>query len=167
MCLLLDKAQSRHPKCCRQKVLQLQSEAKTGREAATPTPIAVPSPAALLHQLITTRQIDSHSTFCTKKSSLDPVAMTSTRQPPFVQIFHDPLQPPDVFSTMTKPRPQLQPSAMPLQPLKNLSNRKGVVLDPPMPAPQQGSPKKAAARPSPPKPTHNLHNYVSLPPPSI
>jgi forkhead transcription factor HCM1 len=159
----------RHPKCCRQDVLHLQSEAKPGRQAATvgpATPIAVPSPVVLLHQLVTTRQIDSQSTFCAKHSDLGRFAMASTRQPPAVQIFHDPFQPPAVFSTMTKPRPQLQPSAIPLQPLKNLSNRKGVVLGPPMPASQQGSPKKAAARPSPPKPTHSLHDYVSLPPPT-
>jgi forkhead transcription factor HCM1 len=55
---------------------------------------------------------------------------------------------------------------MPLQPLKNGANRQDLVLDPPMSAPQLGSPIKAAARPSPPKPSHNLHNYVSLPPPT-
>jgi forkhead transcription factor HCM1 len=92
--------------------------------------------------------------------------MASTRQRPTVHIFHDPIQPPNAFSTMTKPRPQLQPSAMPLQPLQNASNRRDVILDPPMSAPQQGSPMKAASRTSPPKPTHSLHNYVSLPPPA-
>jgi forkhead transcription factor HCM1 len=92
--------------------------------------------------------------------------MASTRQPSAVQIFHDPIQPHNAFSAMTKPRPQLQPSAIPLQPLKNFSNRQDIVLDPPMSAPQHGSPIKAAARPSPPKPTHNLHNYISLPPPA-
>lgn len=94
------------------------------------------------------------------------MVMAPTRQPPAVQIFHDPVQPPNAFSAMTKPRPQLQPSAMPLKPLKNLSNRQDVVLDPPLSAHQQGSPTKGAARPSPPKPTHNLHNYVPLPPPA-
>ena len=91
--------------------------------------------------------------------------MASTRQPPVVQIFRDPIQPPNAFSAMTKPRPQLQPSAMPLQPLNIPSNRQDVVLDPPMSAPQQSSPMKAIARPSPPKPSHNLNNYVSFPPP--
>ena len=91
--------------------------------------------------------------------------MVSTRQPPPVQIFRDPVQAPDASSAMTRPRPQLQPSPMPLQPLKNLSNRQGVVLEPPKPGARQISPQKAAGRPSP-KPSRNLHSHVSLPPPA-
>jgi forkhead transcription factor HCM1 len=66
---------------------------------------------------------------------------------------------------MHRPRPQLQPSAIPLQPLSNPSAQPGVILVPPMSAPQQPSPLKAQLVASPPKPNYNHVNFVSIPPP--
>ncbi len=91
--------------------------------------------------------------------------MASTRQPPAMPTFQDPNPPPNAFVPMSKPRPHLQPSAMPLQPFKDVSNRQGVVLDPPTSASRSLSPLKAATKPSPPRPAHNLLNYVTIPPP--
>ena len=92
--------------------------------------------------------------------------MASTRQPPTAQIFQELGAPPNAFTSMSKPRPQLQPSAMPLQPTRDLSSLQDVVFDPPMSAPQQTSPLKLSSNPSPPKPISNSLNYVSIPPPA-
>ena len=91
--------------------------------------------------------------------------MASTRQPP-VQIFQDPTPFPPAYPPMNKPRPQLQPSPMPLQPLKNDSNRRDVILDPPASAAQHHSPVKPALKNSPPKPHYSNLNHISLPPPA-
>ena len=74
---------------------------------------------------------------------------------------------PITFCAVNKPRPQLAPSAMPLQPVSNASDRPGVVLEPPMSAPQQPSPSKIATKFSPPRLTYTTLNHVSIPPPTL
>ena len=93
--------------------------------------------------------------------------MASTRQPPFMPIFHDPIPPQHTFAPMNGPRPRLQPSAMPLQPINNAPGRRPVVLDPPSSAPQQPSPLKTVTMVSPPRPIYDSLTYISLPPPDI
>ena len=91
--------------------------------------------------------------------------MASTRQPPMLPIFQDPIQPLNTFPATSKPRPQLQPSAMPLQPLNNVNDRQDVVLSPPMSEPPQAAPMKTMSKPSPPKPSHTSFQHISIPPP--
>ncbi|KAF7513457.1 hypothetical protein GJ744_008751 [Endocarpon pusillum] len=91
--------------------------------------------------------------------------MASTRQPPPLQIFQDPVQPPPRNTATQKPRPQLQPSAIPLQPIKNGSVKQNVNIEPPHSAPLHPSPKKVFQISSPPLPGHPDFAYVSIPPP--
>jgi forkhead transcription factor HCM1 len=91
--------------------------------------------------------------------------MTSTRQPPPMQIFQDPIPPLPRNTATQKPKPQLQPSAMPLQPIKNLPNNRSVNIDPPHSATAHRSPSKVFHIPSPPLPGHAEFAYVSIPPP--
>ena len=67
---------------------------------------------------------------------------------------------------MMKPRPQLQPSAMPLQPLMNPNSHPEPVLSPPLSAPPQPSPLKSTTISSPPKPNYNNLDLIHIPPPS-
>ena len=94
--------------------------------------------------------------------------MASTRQHPFVQIYQDPMPPPPTtISPIDKPRPRLQPSAMPLQPMRNPPNaarHPGFILAAPMAPNHQFSPQKNAHL-SPPKPYFGDLNYVPIPPP--
>ena len=91
--------------------------------------------------------------------------MTSTRQAPPLQIFQDPIPPPPRTTAMQKPKPQLQPSAMPLQPLNNVSTRREVNIEPPHSATLHPSPCKIFHLPSPPLPGRPDFAYVSIPPP--
>lgn len=91
--------------------------------------------------------------------------MASTRQPPPLQIYQDPLPPPPRTAGMQKPKPQLQPSAMPLQPVKNVQAKRDVHIEPPRSAPPHPSPSKTFNIPSPPLPGHPDFAYVSIPPP--
>lgn len=68
--------------------------------------------------------------------------------------------------TSLKPRPHLQPSAIPLQPIGNPATRSDVVLDPPRSATQQPSPLKPQPRVSPPKPNYSNLNFIPIPPPA-
>ncbi|KIW98475.1 uncharacterized protein Z519_00136 [Cladophialophora bantiana CBS 173.52] len=96
--------------------------------------------------------------------------MSSTRQQPFVQIYQDPIPAATHnISATDRPRPRLQPSAMPLQPLRNPPAphpRPGVVLDAPMAPSQQISPLKSTPL-SPPPPYFGDLNYVPIPPPAV
>ena len=65
----------------------------------------------------------------------------------------------------TKPRPQLQPSAMPLQPLRNAPRQHEPVFAKPYVPIQQFSPQKMLPI-SPPQPYGNM-GYVSIPPPPM
>lgn len=95
--------------------------------------------------------------------------MASTRQAPFVQIYQDPIQPqPTNMSPTEKPRPRLQPSAIPLQPMRNppaTSHQSGVILAAPMVPNHQISPQKSALV-SPSRPYYGDLNYVPIPPPT-
>jgi forkhead transcription factor HCM1 len=91
--------------------------------------------------------------------------MASTRQPQPLQIFQDPIPPPPRNPAMQKPRPQLQPSAIPLQPIKNIPTKRDVNIEPPHSAPPYPSPSKVCHIPSPPLPGHPDFAYVSIPPP--
>ena len=94
--------------------------------------------------------------------------MASTRQHPYVQIYQDPMPPPpNNISPIDKPRPRLQPSAMPLQPMRNpppISRHPGVVLTAPMAPNHHFSPQKSAQL-SPSKPYFGDLNYIPIPPP--
>ncbi|KAJ9603240.1 Forkhead transcription factor [Cladophialophora chaetospira] len=94
--------------------------------------------------------------------------MASTRQHPYVQIYQDPMPPPsNEISPIEKPRPRLQPSAMPLQPMRNppvISRHPGVTLSAPMAPNYQASPQKGAIL-SPSNPYFGDLNYVAIPPP--
>lgn len=89
----------------------------------------------------------------------------SSQPPPQFQIWHDAPPQNNAFTTMMKPRPQLQPSAMPLQPITNPTNHPEAVLSPPMSAPPQPSPLKTTSLPSPPKPNYNKLDLIHIPPP--
>ena len=91
--------------------------------------------------------------------------MASTRQAPPVDLFYDPPPPPMFDTAPPKPRPQLQPSAMPLQPMNNPIVQPDVVLEPPIIFMPPQSPTKSHAPPSPPRPTHPLNVIPPLPPP--
>ncbi|KIX91968.1 uncharacterized protein Z520_12295 [Fonsecaea multimorphosa CBS 102226] len=94
--------------------------------------------------------------------------MASTRQHPFVQIYQDPMPiPSNNISHINRPRPRLQPSAMPLQPLRNPPaphQRPEVILNAPMAPGQQMSPLKSTPL-SPAPPYFGDLNYVPIPPP--
>lgn len=92
--------------------------------------------------------------------------MASTRQHQFVQIYQDPMPLPSNMSPTHKPRPQLQPSAMPLQPLRNPPAHPEVILNAPMAPTHQISPLKSHPL-SPPKPNYGNLNYIPIPPPSL
>jgi forkhead transcription factor HCM1 len=92
--------------------------------------------------------------------------MALTCQPPPLQIYQDPLPPPPPITAMQKPKPQLQPSAIPLQPIKNPQSQRDVNIQPPHSAPPHPSPSKAFHIPSPPLPGHPDFAHVSIPPPS-
>ncbi|KAL2408180.1 hypothetical protein ABEF95_001825 [Exophiala dermatitidis] len=92
--------------------------------------------------------------------------MASTRQHQFVQIYQDPMPLPSNMSPTHKPRPQLQPSAMPLQPLRNPPAHPEVILNAPMPPQHQISPLKSHPL-SPPKPNYGNLNYIPIPPPPL
>ena len=95
--------------------------------------------------------------------------MSSSHLPsysPQFQIWHDAPPSNNAFTTMMKPRPQLQPSAMPLQSINNPTNHPEAVLSPPMSAPPQPSPLKTTLFPSPPKPNHNNLDLIHIPAPS-
>ena len=91
--------------------------------------------------------------------------MASTRQPPPVHIFQDPIAPPPPTSS-SKPRPQLQPSAMPLQPIKNTSTKHNINIQPPRIMHPRRSPSKAYQNPSPPLNRQADFSHVSIPPPA-
>ncbi len=91
--------------------------------------------------------------------------MAPTRQPPPLQIFHDQIPPAVRNTAMQTPKPQLQPSAMPLQPINNAPARRDVNIEPPHSAPLHPSPSKAFHIPSPPLPGHPDFADVSIPPP--
>ncbi|KIX10361.1 uncharacterized protein Z518_01443 [Rhinocladiella mackenziei CBS 650.93] len=91
--------------------------------------------------------------------------MASTRQHQFVQIYQDPMPVPSKGSPTHKPRPRLQPSAMPLQPLRNPPAHPEVILDAPMGPTQQISPLKSQPL-SPPNPNYANLSYIPIPPPS-
>ena len=86
--------------------------------------------------------------------------MAATRQAPAFQIFQDPISSASALPPQHKPKPQLQPSAMPLQPLHNAPNLASASV----PHPQQVSPQKTRAV-SPPKNHFPDLGYVSIPPP--
>ncbi|KAH0846929.1 hypothetical protein AYO21_02375 [Fonsecaea monophora] len=94
--------------------------------------------------------------------------MASTRQHPFVQIYQDPMPlPSNNISHLSRNRPRLQPSAMPLQPLRNppaAHPRPEVILSAPMAPGQQLSPLKSTPL-SPQPPYYGDLNYVAIPPP--
>ncbi|KAK5554746.1 Forkhead transcription factor [Exophiala xenobiotica] len=93
--------------------------------------------------------------------------MGSTRQDhQFVQIYQDPMTLPSNISPNHKPRPQLQPSAMPLQPMRNPpTQHPEVILSAPMVSSHhQVSPLKSHPL-SPPKPNYSNLNYIPIPPP--
>lgn len=94
--------------------------------------------------------------------------MSSARQRPYVQIYQDPMPPPlNNMSPVEKPRPRLQPSAMPLQPMRNpptISRHPGPILTAPMAPMYQISPQKSAPL-SPSQPYFGDLNYVPIPPP--
>ncbi|EXJ80269.1 hypothetical protein A1O1_08411 [Capronia coronata CBS 617.96] len=92
--------------------------------------------------------------------------MASTRQHQFVQIYQDPMPLPSNMSPTHKPRPQLQPSAMPLQPLRNPPAHPDVILNAPMAPGHQLSPLKSHPL-SPPKPNYGNLNYIPIPPPPM
>ena len=71
----------------------------------------------------------------------------------------------DVFTTMMKPRPQLQPSALPLQPTNNPVDNLEPILSPPLSALPQHSPLKTTSTHSPPQPNYNNLNIINIPPP--
>jgi forkhead transcription factor HCM1 len=88
------------------------------------------------------------------------------QQPQFQPMWHEP--PPllnDSFAPTVKSRPQLQPSAMPLQPVSNPINHPQAVLSPPMSAPPQPSPLKTSSSLSPTKPHLNNLDLIHLTPP--
>ncbi len=88
-------------------------------------------------------------------------------QPPQFQIWHDAPPPSNnAFATMMKPRPHLQPSAMPLQPIANPTDHAQAILSPPLSAPPQPSPLKSTSIPSPPKPHYSNLDLIHIPPPS-
>jgi forkhead transcription factor HCM1 len=96
--------------------------------------------------------------------------MGSTRPRPYVQIYQDSMPPPNMISPVDKPRPHLQPSAMPLQPVKNppaLSAHPGPILAAPMATGHlQYSPQKGSQL-SPSSNYLRAIDYVpNLPPPS-
>ena len=94
--------------------------------------------------------------------------MASARQHPFVQIYQDQMPPPpNNLSPIHKPRPRLQPSAMPLQPMTNpppAPHHPGVILTAPMAPSYQLSPQKSTPL-SPSKPYFGDLNFVSIPAP--
>ncbi len=90
--------------------------------------------------------------------------MAATRQAPPILIFQDSMPSP-AFHPSTKPRPQLQPSAMPLQPLRNAPTQHEPVFAQPYVPLQHFSPQKTYPR-SPPQPYGNI-GYISIPPPSL
>ncbi|KIW47562.1 uncharacterized protein PV06_00250 [Exophiala oligosperma] len=90
--------------------------------------------------------------------------MASTRQHPYVQIYQDPMPLPSNMSPTHKPRPHLQPSAMPLQPMRNPPVHPEVILNAPMVSSHQISPLKSHPM-SPPKPNYSNLNYIPIPPP--
>ncbi|KAK4929634.1 Forkhead transcription factor, partial [Elasticomyces elasticus] len=75
--------------------------------------------------------------------------MASTRQAPPIQIYQDYTEPqytPEPMPPQRRPRPQLAPSAMPLQPTNYVQQYRQpahIVMKPPGPAPQQISPLKS------------------------
>lgn len=91
--------------------------------------------------------------------------MASTRQHQFVQIYQDPIPVPSNYSPSNKPRPRLQPSAMPLQALRNPPAHPEVILDAPMRQHHHLSPLKSQTMLSPPKPNYADLNYIPIPPP--
>jgi forkhead transcription factor HCM1 len=90
--------------------------------------------------------------------------MASTRQHPYVQIYQDPMPIPSNISPTHKPRPHLQPSAMPLQPLRNPPQHPEVILNAPMAPNHHMSPLKSHPL-SPPNPHYTNLNYIPIPPP--
>ena len=89
--------------------------------------------------------------------------MASTRQ---IQIYHDPDVSND-YSAMSKPRPRLQPSALPLQPTMNTNMNQNVVLNPPESHQYHQSPLKGANGMAGHQPVYpNPLRYVPIPPPS-
>ena len=94
--------------------------------------------------------------------------MASTRQHPFVQIYQDPMPPPShALSPIHKPRPRLQPSAIPLQPMRNpptILHHPEVILTAPMAPNHQMSPQKGTNI-SPANQFLGDLNYISIPPP--
>ncbi|OCT54789.1 hypothetical protein CLCR_02798 [Cladophialophora carrionii] len=96
--------------------------------------------------------------------------MASTRPHPLVQIYQDPMPPPPTsVSPVEKPPPRLQPSAMPLQPMRNppaASRHPAVILAAPMAPCHQLSPQKTTTL-SPSRPYFGDLNYVPIPPPPV
>lgn len=90
--------------------------------------------------------------------------MASTRQHQFVQIYQDPMPLPSNMSPTNKPRPHLQPSAMPLQPLRNAPGNPEVILNAPMAPNHQISPLKSHML-SPQQQNYVNLNYMPIPPP--
>ena len=90
----------------------------------------------------------------------------STRPPSKVQLCQDSMPQQSQYHTQppARPRPQLQPSAMPLKPAQARASRTDVVLHPPVSAAQLPSPLKTTSISSPPRPAYDM-NYVPLPPP--
>lgn len=87
-------------------------------------------------------------------------------QPQFQHMWHEAPQPlNESFAPAMKPRPQLQPSAMPLQPASNPIDHPEAILSPPVSAPPQPSPLKTYSIPSPPKPHSNNLDLIHIPPP--
>jgi len=80
-----------------------------------------------------------------------------------VHIYQDPV--PVSHPASNKRRPYLQPSAIPLQPLRNPPGHPDIVLNAPTPLPQQRSPLKSTHVVSSPKPNYHHLNYVPIPPP--
>lgn len=90
--------------------------------------------------------------------------MASTRQSPSVQIFQDPGRSFETVPPTNKPLPRLQPSAIPLQPVKNPSSNRNIILNPPATGSSR-SPQKPRRSTTPSKATKNTLNFVSIPPP--
>ena len=88
----------------------------------------------------------------------------ATRQAPPIQIFQDPMPSPSIQGP-SKPRPQLQPSAMPLQPVPNVLNHSEPIFAAPFPQLQPTSPRKGHPVP-PPQPGYSNMGYVNIPPPT-